>query len=106
MVVTVCFSFMSQESWTSHLCVPSLLQLHGTEEKSDRRRLAREDKQIDRWKEIFLKGRLNRVQGAVQSSFPWQQRFVGYIQVAEEDDHERFKILDLFKKTYAFWFPR
>lgn len=55
MVVTVCFSFMSQESWTSHLCVPSLLQLHGTEEKSDRRRLAREDKEIDRWKEIFFK---------------------------------------------------
>lgn len=34
----------------------------------------------------LLRGRLNRLQGAVQSIFPWQQTFMGYIQVAEEDD--------------------
>lgn len=34
------------------------------------------------------RGRLNRVQGAIQSSFPRQQRFGEYIQVAEEDDDE------------------
>lgn len=99
---SVCFSFMSQDPWTSHLCIPRLLQQHWTEETTPTARgwLGWTGRQMGR---KFLK---RKAEQSSRSSFPWQQRFVQCIQVAKEDDDKRFKILDLFRMPYTFWSPR
>lgn len=69
---SACFSFMSQDSWTSHLRVPRLLQQHWTEATTPRARgwLGRAGRQMGR---KLLK---RKAEQSSRSSFPWQQRFV------------------------------